>query len=281
MYDQKSLVILDIINKKLDRGLPVFEDTSSRSLVTSPDGYKCFMGGSIQRKSQKSQAVVVIREFDPNLHGKVGEYCSAAFFIPPEKNLLAQTSSLAVSRDGQLLVIGIGGSVFVLNLSTEAYIELYKSPNGVESVAITPDNSFIFAGHIDGSIQIVDFRSREILYTFQEYHVIWNQTLVDIYYDSNRHVLYSSYVNGMICAHQLDFEYEFPGWHDWDEGARPYLDIFLTLYPHWTDEDFNNILIPDLQNRGYGWLRPEGVRAELEKISSKKTGIFNWFKKKV
>jgi hypothetical protein len=32
------------------------------------------------------------------------------------------------------------------------------------------------------------------------------------------------------------------------------------------NEDFNNILIPDLQNRGYGWLRLEGVQQELEKI---------------
>ena len=64
-------------------------------------------------------------------------------------------------------------------------------------------------------------------------------------------------------------ELHFPGWHDWDEGARPFLNIFLKLHPNWTDEDFNNILIPDLQNRGYGWLLPEGVRKELIKMSER------------
>jgi len=266
MYNQHCLVILDIKNKKLGRGLPVFEDTSCCSLATSPDGYKCFMGGSIQRKAQKSQAVIIMREFDPNLNCQPGEHCSATIFIPPCTNLLAQVSSLAVSKDGKLVVFGVYCSVFIWDLSTYKYLELYQDNQGVEAVAISPDNSFIFAGHIDGCIRIVDFRNREILHTFQEYHVIWNQTIEDIYYDSNRHVLYSSYTNGMVCAHQLDFEYEFPGWSDWNEGARPYLEIFLTLHPNWTDEEFNNILIPDLQNRGYGWLRPEGVRAVLENM---------------
>jgi WD40 repeat protein len=70
--------------------------------------------------------------------------------------------------------------------------------------------------------------------------------------------------------YEFDYELHFPGWKDWDEGARPYLEIFLKLHPHRTEDDFNNILIPDLQNRGYGWLRPEGVKAKLEEISHNK-----------
>jgi hypothetical protein len=62
----------------------------------------------------------------------------------------------------------------------------------------------------------------------------------------------------------------FPGWQDWDKGARPYLDIFLALYPKWTMKDFGGILLPDLRNRGYGWLRPEGIQAMLEVLSGRK-----------
>jgi len=71
-----------------------------------------------------------------------------------------------------------------------------------------------------------------------------------------------------VYIYDLDFNLEFPGWHDWNEGALPYLKIFLTIHPNWTEDDFNNILIPDLQNRGYGWLQPEGVRAKLKEGSS-------------
>ena len=84
---------------------------------------------------------------------------------------------------------------------------------------------------------------------------------------------------------------------DWDEGARPYLENFLTLHtpyaaalpdgkpseaeiiraltregtPIYTDDDFNQLL-ETLANAGYGWLRPEGVRRELNKMAANWTG---------
>jgi hypothetical protein len=81
---------------------------------------------------------------------------------------------------------------------------------------------------------------------------------------------------------------------DWDEGARPYLESFLvqqTPYagslpanrepteeevalaltrrgrPMWTDADFQRFLFT-LGCAGYGWLRPDGVRRELDKMAA-------------
>jgi WD40 repeat protein len=73
-----------------------------------------------------------------------------------------------------------------------------------------------------------------------------------------------------LIVYDLEYELTFPGWQDWDEGARPYLETFRRLHPDWTDDDFETILLPDLQNRGYGWLRPESVKAKLKKQSAKK-----------
>ena len=75
---------------------------------------------------------------------------------------------------------------------------------------------------------------------------------------------------GKTYIYDIDYDLHFPGWDDWNEGARSYLDIFLTLHPNWTDDDFK-ILITELQNRGYGWLRPEGVNTKLLELSNKKT----------
>jgi hypothetical protein len=83
---------------------------------------------------------------------------------------------------------------------------------------------------------------------------------------------------------ELDWEYEFPGWADWDDGARPYLSIFLTLHcpiafagfsrvgkPAWNEENFQG-LIKGLQHRGFGWLRPEGVRKKLDEMAAECQG---------
>src|SRR5262249_3670754 len=37
--------------------------------------------------------------------------------------------------------------------------------------------------------------------------------------------------------------------------------------PHWTDADFQRLLFA-LGGAGYGWLRPEGVRRELENMAA-------------
>lgn len=83
---------------------------------------------------------------------------------------------------------------------------------------------------------------------------------------------------------ELEWDYEFPEPLDWDEGARPCLETFLTLHcavgadgltrvgkPEWTEEDFQKLLT-DLQYRGYGWLRTEGVRRQLEKMTGEWQG---------
>jgi WD40 repeat protein len=90
--------------------------------------------------------------------------------------------------------------------------------------------------------------------------------------------------DGMLRLWELVWNYEFPDPIDWNEGARPYLEIFLTLHcpygddgisrvgkPSWNDEDFKK-LFKELQFRSYGWLRPEGVLRELERMTKEWKG---------
>jgi len=77
----------------------------------------------------------------------------------------------------------------------------------------------------------------------------------------------------------LDLEWEARAPVDWDESARPFLQTFLTLHPParswfrsrkpptWTAPDFQELL-RQLQWAGYGWLRPDGVQAELERMAA-------------
>jgi hypothetical protein len=95
---------------------------------------------------------------------------------------------------------------------------------------------------------------------------------------------------------ELDWEYEFPEPSDWDETARSYLESFLSLHSHyslgkpgaelplhekltqlsipvgaptWREADFQDLLY-SLGCAGYGWLKPEGVRRELERMAAER-----------
>jgi len=68
---------------------------------------------------------------------------------------------------------------------------------------------------------------------------------------------------------ELVWEYEAREPADWDEGARPHLEISLELHKgKWSEDDFRELL-DTLGHAGYGWLRPEGVRKNLEKLTER------------
>jgi hypothetical protein len=93
---------------------------------------------------------------------------------------------------------------------------------------------------------------------------------------------------------ELDWELKPNQLTDWHDGAKLYLEVFLSLHtpyaatlpdtgtptekeialaltrrgqPRWTDEDFRQLL-EHLSGAGYGWLHPKGVRRELEKMAA-------------
>lgn len=83
----------------------------------------------------------------------------------------------------------------------------------------------------------------------------------------------------MLRLWELDWEFEFNQPADWDEGTRPFLNAFLTVHtpnvdgtvrrgtPIWTEDDFR-CLLEKLGCAGYGWLRPEGIRQELNEMAA-------------
>ena len=82
--------------------------------------------------------------------------------------------------------------------------------------------------------------------------------------------------DGSVRLWELDWNYEFPGWAAFDEGARPYLWNFLERQrmrqggkpgskPTWDETDYA-LLLRELGFRGYGWLESEGVQEQLEEM---------------
>jgi hypothetical protein len=100
--------------------------------------------------------------------------------------------------------------------------------------------------------------------------------------------------DGNVALWFLDWELGENQPADWDEGARPYLEVFLRGHqpygaalpldrqptgeevtraltrqgrPEWSEEDFQSFLYT-LGCAGFGWLCPEGVRRELERMTA-------------
>lgn len=66
---------------------------------------------------------------------------------------------------------------------------------------------------------------------------------------------------------ELDWDLDAREQVDWDDRARPHLEMFLRRYGRsWTAEDFDDLL-RRLEHAGFGWLRADGVRAELRRMT--------------
>jgi WD40 repeat protein len=159
----------------------------------------------------------------------------------------------------------------------------------VDSVSISPDGRWGLSGSDDKTLRLWELATGQCLRTFEGHTD--NVDSVSISPDG-RWALSGS-EDKTLRLWELDWKCEFPPPADWDEGARPYVENFLSLHtpyvaslprdrqpseeeiqraltragtPSWTEDD-----LKDLLNRlcytGYGWLRPDGVQAELEKMT--------------
>jgi WD40 repeat protein len=173
------------------------------------------------------------------------------------------TNTVCFSPDGKMALSGGNDNTIRLwEVKTGKCVRSFNiHKHQIYSVCFSPDGKTILSGSSDRTIKLWNVKTGQCLHTFEGH----SSSIWSICFSPDG----TSIISGgkhEIVIHDLDYELSFPGWADWDEGARPYLDIFLTLHPDWTDEDFENTLIPELQRRGYGWLRPEGVRVKLEEI---------------
>jgi len=66
---------------------------------------------------------------------------------------------------------------------------------------------------------------------------------------------------------RIAWNYEFPGWKDWDIQIDGVVKSFIKFYPDYTDGQFES-LIDLLQLCDLGWIRPEGIRRKMEEMKN-------------
>ena len=130
------------------------------------------------------------------------------------------------------------------------------------SVTFSPDGRFAFIGSTNKSFTVLDIKALKVCCSIDEESAYRKAVALSPDGDT----MLRSIVNGNTKWYAVSWHYEFPGFTDWNEGARQYLNTFLTLYPHWGQKEFKT-LIEELQNHGYGFIRPEGIKKKLIELA--------------
>ncbi|HEX3315586.1 MAG TPA: hypothetical protein VHR72_11875, partial [Gemmataceae bacterium] len=182
-----------------------------------------------------------------------------------------------LSIDGRRALFG--GDYRVLewwDIATGSCLRPLEGHTGdVTSVCLTADDRFALSASKDTTVRIWDLATGQCLRTLEGHtHPV---KVVCVSQDGALAV--SAGEDAGIKIWQLDWELEANRPADWDEAARPYLETFLTLQtppktflrrrnrPEWSNERFA-VLLDTLACAGFGWLRPEGVRGQLDKMAA-------------
>jgi WD40 repeat protein len=159
----------------------------------------------------------------------------------------------------------------------------------VTCVCFSPDGRFALSGDDDAALRLWELATGRCLRTLTGH----TNSVRSVCFSPDGRFALSGSEDHTLRLWELDWELEAPEPTLWDEGARPYLDTFLTCHtpyagglseeheptdeevrlaltrkgkPVWTDNDFDNLL-QTLGCVGYGWLSPEGVREVLEEMT--------------
>lgn len=177
--------------------------------------------------------------------------------------------SVAVTADRRSPLTGqTEGTVRVWELATGRCLHTLQDHTGsVTSVAVTVDGALALSGGGDGTVRVWELSTGRCLRTL-EAHIGWVQAVA---VSADGHLALSSGDDGTVRVWEIDRELEATEPADWDERAAPYLEVFLARHtspsrnsPSWTDADVDHLL-RQLRYAAYGWLRPPGVKTELER----------------
>jgi WD40 repeat protein len=199
---------------------------------------------------------------------------------------------VCLSGDGRYALSGTAADPLWLHeVATGRCLRTFEGPAGMgESVYFSRDGRYALSGSRDDSLRLWEVVSGRCLHTFEGH----TEKVISVCLSGDGRYALSGSNDTTLILWFLDWELEDKQPADWNEEARPYLDMFLYTHtpyaatlpnhrqpteeevtlaltrrgkPTWSDDDFKQLLYT-LGCAGYGWLRPEGVRRELERMAS-------------
>ncbi len=155
--------------------------------------------------------------------------------------------------------------------------ELSGHEGPVHAIAVTPDGRFLISGGKDRTLRIWEWGGGSC----QRILLGHNGAVSSVAVSCNSRWVVSGGEDETIRLWELDWEYEFPGWSDWDQRAEPIVAAVLARegfgFPAEEGAAVNDgrpgerevrLVLEELENRGLGWIRPKAVEERIQRLLS-------------
>ena len=238
--------------QKLKLRAPLFGDSQT---VISPDGKYLFFQA---RRAESEEKFLFAADTQTGEILSEGKLSGGISCISPDGRTLVTTYenklyTYAVSREGKRVCVEKNEQEF--DVGYGEYIR---------DVCFRPDSRALCIRTGSGAVFLFDLGSGE-QYLIRSQGGDTMKLKVDLLTAEGADSFAGQFGKDVVKKWTIEYAWEFPGWTDWDEAARPYLESFLFFYPQWTETEFVQLL-EQLQLRGLGYIRPDGVRSQLHEI---------------
>ena len=182
-----------------------------------------------------------------------------------------------LSHDDRRVLVADGTRLTLVDLAASRILSTWDAPTNVRALCLFPDGRFAATGDPEGSVHVWAVATGRCVGTFSEHR----DSVDSLSVSADGRLLLSGGREGDLRLWELDWEHGFPERANWNDGATPFLRRFLMRHsqrgvdgvfgvtdPEWTQAAFEELLL-DLARHGFGWLRPQGIRRELNRRASR------------
>ncbi|MGW7342576.1 WD40 repeat domain-containing serine/threonine protein kinase [Streptomyces sp. NPDC054854] len=175
-----------------------------------------------------------------------------------------QLTSVCLSAD-QRAVLSSERTIRLWDTASGQCVRVFDEQAGrANAVQLSVDGRFAVSGHSDSLVRVWDVESGRCIRVLEGHRT----SVSSIALTPDGRFALSGEQDGTVQLWELDWELAAREPADWDDAALSHVETFLAWHPTpLTDRDVDTLL-GRLRDAGYGWLRPDGVRAQLHRLAT-------------